>query len=56
MTLKQFLQDDSAAVTVDWVVVCAMVILLAMSAMQAFTTATVGVGDATAASMTSVEF
>ncbi|MBY6089046.1 hypothetical protein ACX9MO_13915 [Pseudooceanicola sp. 502str34] len=51
-----FLHRDDGAVTVDWVVLCAMAIALVVVAIQGMTAATTGVTDDLVSTMTDWTF
>ncbi|MDF1856221.1 hypothetical protein [Pseudooceanicola sp.] len=49
---QSFAADETGAVTVDWVVLCALVVALTVLALQMMTTGTTGLTDSTASYMT----
>ncbi|MFD3190682.1 Flp family type IVb pilin [Sedimentitalea sp. HM32M-2] len=52
---KTFLRSESGAVTVDWVVLTAAVVGLAIAVIASIQTATGGVGSSTGAYISSIE-
>jgi len=53
---SKFWADESGAITVDWVVLCAAVVGLAVAAVTAIQTGTAGLGDSIWVYITSLEF